>query len=110
MICHGENGVKPFPADHAGRTSDTCQMCHQPGQSEAQATEPAQTTPAPAATAAPTEAETPAASDAPGIPHAIEGQENQCLTCHYTGSIEPFPADHEGFTNQMCLSCHTLED
>jgi nitrate reductase cytochrome c-type subunit len=84
-------------------------MCHQPGQPAAQATEPAQTPAAPAATAVPTETETPAASDAPGIPHAIEGQENQCLACHYTGSIEPFPADHESFTNPMCLSCHSLE-
>lgn len=107
VICHGENGVKPFPADHAGRTSDTCQMCHQPGQPAAEATEPAQT---PAATAAPAEIETPAASAAPGIPHAIEGQENQCLACHFTGSIEPFPVDHESFTNPTCLSCHSLED
>ena len=30
LMCHGENGVVPFPADHAGRTSDTCTACHQP--------------------------------------------------------------------------------
>ncbi len=107
VLCHGENGVKPFPTDHAGRTSDTCQMCHQPGQAATEATEPAQT---PAATPAPAAAETPAASAASGIPHSIEGQENQCLACHYTGSIKPFPANHESFSNQMCLSCHSPED
>jgi nitrate reductase cytochrome c-type subunit len=83
-------------------------MCHQLGQPATEATEPAQT---PAATDVPTTTVTPpAASAASSIPHAIEGQENQCLACHYTGSIEPFPANHEGFSNQMCLSCHSLED
>ncbi len=30
VMCHGEGGLKPFPADHAGRTSDICTTCHQP--------------------------------------------------------------------------------
>ena len=30
LMCHGETGIKPFPADHAGRTNDTCTACHQP--------------------------------------------------------------------------------
>lgn len=29
LVCHGEGAFKPFPADHAGRTSDTCTTCHQ---------------------------------------------------------------------------------
>ncbi len=29
LLCHGETGLKPYPADHAGRTSDTCLTCHQ---------------------------------------------------------------------------------
>lgn len=117
VLCHGENGVKPFPADHAGRTSDLCQTCHTAGQPAAQSTETAPTaTPAaepaqtPAATASPAATNPPAASTAPAIPHAIEGQENQCLACHYTTSIVPFPANHESFSNPMCLSCHSVED
>ncbi len=30
LMCHGESGVVPFPADHAGRTVDICTACHQP--------------------------------------------------------------------------------
>ncbi|MBI2848433.1 MAG: DUF4399 domain-containing protein [Chloroflexi bacterium] len=33
LTCHetGITGAPKFPADHAGRTSQTCQACHQPG-------------------------------------------------------------------------------
>jgi predicted CXXCH cytochrome family protein len=30
LNCHAANGVKPFPTDHAGRTSEYCLGCHQP--------------------------------------------------------------------------------
>ncbi|MDP2729465.1 MAG: hypothetical protein Q8O55_03155 [Dehalococcoidales bacterium] len=30
LVCHGESGIKPFPANHAGRTNDMCRGCHQP--------------------------------------------------------------------------------
>ncbi len=32
LMCHGEAGVKPVPADHTGRTNDTCATCHQPAE------------------------------------------------------------------------------
>lgn len=32
VSCHGEGKFKPFPADHAGRTSELCRACHQPAQ------------------------------------------------------------------------------
>jgi len=28
LICHGENGLKPFPGDHTGRNKDSCLTCH----------------------------------------------------------------------------------
>ncbi len=28
LKCHGPEGIKPVPADHAGRTADSCQVCH----------------------------------------------------------------------------------
>ena len=28
LVCHGADGIKPFPADHAGRTKETCTACH----------------------------------------------------------------------------------
>ncbi|MBI2288523.1 MAG: hypothetical protein HYU83_06095 [Chloroflexi bacterium] len=30
LMCHQAGGLKPFPADHAGRTNDLCQACHKP--------------------------------------------------------------------------------
>ena len=34
LLCHatGVSGAKAVPADHAGRTSDTCNTCHKPAQ------------------------------------------------------------------------------
>ena len=31
LACHGRGGTKPVPVSHAGRTDDTCLLCHQPG-------------------------------------------------------------------------------
>ena len=28
LVCHNAGGIKPFPGDHAGRTSATCLNCH----------------------------------------------------------------------------------
>jgi len=30
LACHGPEGLKPVPADHAGRTEDISQVCHKP--------------------------------------------------------------------------------
>ncbi|MCL4459295.1 MAG: hypothetical protein M1577_05230 [Chloroflexi bacterium] len=30
LQCHGPGGMKPVPADHAGRGNDTCLSCHRP--------------------------------------------------------------------------------
>ena len=101
-VCHASDSIKPFPANHEGFSNAVCQMCHQVDAAapniESSGTSTTTVSPAPQG------------SIGPGIPHPIEGRENQCLACHYTGSIEPFPADHEGFTNQMCGTCHQLED
>lgn len=31
LVCHNSGGIKPFPENHAGRTSATCLSCHQQG-------------------------------------------------------------------------------
>jgi hypothetical protein len=41
----------------------------------------------------------------PAIPHSLEGREN-CLMCHGPQGFKPNPPDHEGRTNETCLSCH----
>lgn len=30
LICHNTSAIRPFPENHAGRTTDTCLLCHQP--------------------------------------------------------------------------------
>lgn len=41
----------------------------------------------------------------PLIQHSLESREN-CLMCHGPQGFKPNPADHEGRTNETCLSCH----
>jgi hypothetical protein len=98
LECHA-TGRMAVPDNHEGRTDDTCLMCHQPA-GGAPAPAPSEGTPAPAPAAG---------GEMPGIPHPIEGQQAQCRTCHATGSIVPFPADHEPFKNAQCLDCHQPE-
>ena len=31
LLCHDIGGLKPFPADHEGRTTDLCRVCHKTG-------------------------------------------------------------------------------
>lgn len=122
LACHGEDGLKPYPADHVGRPVTSCTACHQVGapteEPTSAPTTAAETTPTEQATPSPTTAaeesedeseEAENGEEAPTIPHSVADREGQCLTCHYTGSIEPFPADHEGRTNDTCVLCHQPE-
>ncbi len=95
LLCHGPQGVRPYPVDHAGRSTQTCTACHSP-----------------LAQVGPTAGETPVATDestvagsASPIPHDLEGRE-ECLLCHGLGSAESYPADHEGRANSTCVACH----
>ncbi len=96
-MCHNpDGGIKPAPKDHAGRTSDTCQMCHKPQQAGGTGGGGAAE-----ATATPAGAGTP-----PAIPHNVEGRDN-CLVCHNPdGGIKPAPKDHAGRTSDTCQMCH----
>ncbi|MFQ6057299.1 MAG: cytochrome c3 family protein [Anaerolineae bacterium] len=88
LSCHetGVGGAPQFPADHAGRSNEGCQFCHQP-----------------IATAQPTAAQ----AGPPTIPHSLEGRDN-CRMCHETGvgGAPQFPADHADRTNDTCQGCH----
>jgi cytochrome b subunit of formate dehydrogenase len=96
--CHAEGGIKPMPADHKGRTDDTCTACHKlsPGVSGT-----------PQAAETPTGG-TPAAGTPKPIPHSIaDAAHKDCLTCHgATSAIKPFPANHTDFTVDQCVNCH----
>ena len=43
----------------------------------------------------------------PPVPHLAEGYED-CLACHDTGEMAPFPEDHTGRTNETCVACHEV--
>jgi nitrate/TMAO reductase-like tetraheme cytochrome c subunit len=90
QICHGPNStVRPFPADHAGRTNDQCLTCHVP--------------------AIPPPAPQPQVIGPPNIPHLIAGR-SECLGCHNSGAadVPQIPQFHKdyGFANGDCLTCH----
>jgi hypothetical protein len=74
-------------------------------------------TPTPTVTPSPTHTPTPVPSPTPtptgdtgtpSIPHTLEGR-SDCLLCHSTGSIRPFPEDHVGRAPETCILCHKAE-
>jgi hypothetical protein len=101
LLCHGPTGVLPFPADHAGRSTDTCTGCHTPPPTPTPSAQPPLGTPEPTA-AAPTAQPV---GPAPAIPHSLEGRAD-CLVCHGPDGVRPFPADHAGRGNDSCTGCH----
>ncbi len=126
--CHGPDGLKPYPANHASFAEASCTGCHVAEQgggasvvptataqatvtrAAASATPRATATRAAAASATPRATTTQAAADdsdvAPPIPHALTGRDN-CLLCHATeGGVKPAPADHAGRTVASCQGCH----
>ena len=134
-LCHALGAMRPFPADHVGRSDNTCTACHAAaGEATAEATtaptatatgEPLPTSATVAATAtgvitSPIESVPPTvtatatviatgtpqpATSAGPIPHELEGRAN-CLLCHDRGAAVPFPADHIGRSNESCQACH----
>lgn len=103
VACHstGLAGAPKFPPDHAGRTSDMCQLCHKPGAIGV-------TTPAAVASPRPTTpGGTTTAGGPPRIPHSLQGRDN-CLACHATGlgGSPKVPASHAGRTVDTCRTCH----
>jgi hypothetical protein len=104
LVCHNpDGGMKPAPANHAGRTTDTCQTCHRPAATQAATPEIT-----PEATSTPSAAG--AQAGPPAIPHDLAGRDN-CLMCHDpNGGLKPAPADHAGRTVDMCQTCHKPEN
>jgi cytochrome b subunit of formate dehydrogenase len=102
-VCHGPDGIKPAPANHASFSVDSCTVCHKPATGTA--TPATGTTPAAAATPeseAGAEATTP-----PPIPHSItEAAYQDCTVCHGPGGIRPAPTNHASFSVDSCTVCH----
>lgn len=99
LECHGPGGLKPVPADHAGRTNDMCLSCHQP-------------TLLSAATATPTAEPAPAASPTATPAPVVNPAESSCVNCHsgLTGALSAVVADWNLSIHSQngvgCNSCH----
>lgn len=90
--CHGKSGMKPMPANHEGRPTESCRICHKlspvPKNKESTAGKTGKGGPKP-------------------VPHptAAEPYKN-CLNCHSAGKLKPFPANHASFPAESCTACH----
>lgn len=106
-VCHGQLPSRPkdFPqvdlATHNVPT--TCTTCHNPH--APQVTALRQMTPSPDNTQSGAGSAPKTETQLPRIPHSLEGRVD-CLLCHNTGGLKPFPEDHAGRTSAVCLSCH----
>ena len=121
--CHGAEGQQPIPADHKGRTNDTCQVCHKAAPAPA-IMHPVEGHDACSAChgegkiaafsvaihsgrddASCTICHEPAGVTPTTITHALDGRAD-CLMCHADGTVKPYPENHEGWDNDLCLLCH----
>jgi nitrate/TMAO reductase-like tetraheme cytochrome c subunit len=109
LLCHGPEGVRPFPADHADRSNDICTGCHlappEPTPTPTSAAPATATVEAPSEATPTTAPESAPTAGPPSIPHTLDGRDD-CLLCHNLDGVKPFPADHEGRTSDMCQACH----
>ena len=88
-ICHATGAVIPFPEDHTSYNDRSlCTLCHQPTLME--------------------DGSEIEATVVPSIPHLIEGHQDQCLDCHASDAIKPFPNTHAEWSSEACLFCHQV--
>ncbi len=105
LSCHGPQGIKPYPANHAGRTNDMCRACHQSA-----ATAPAAT----AVAVAPTKSA--ASSTAPTLSTPIAlapgATEASCVTCHrrmggrFASVVSSWESSTHKTAGVACNGCH----
>lgn len=97
LACHetGVGGAPQFPDDHAGRTSDICQACHQPTQAESSSNE------------------TPAAGPIPTpVLRAPASDKDSCVDCHARVDEKQIGITHEwqqsihAERQVSCADCH----
>ncbi|MDO8568776.1 MAG: cytochrome c3 family protein [Dehalococcoidales bacterium] len=110
--CHSQTVGRPasFPQVDLSKhnTGVACVTCHNPHNPGLKSPAPATTLKPASAPASPSNtspATTSAPAQIPAVPHALEGRAD-CLLCHNTGGMKPFPSNHAGRTSQTCLSCH----
>ncbi len=125
VSCHatGANGAPQYPADHAGRTNDMCQLCHKPAAPAAPTAAPTKAataapsaTPAASATTAlsptlassPTLAATSAPADTatPSPTAAVQSSPSATAQAEPAGAGGPPLIPHTLQGRDNCLACH----
>jgi hypothetical protein len=89
-ICHASGAVLPFPEDHTSYEEQAlCTLCHEPTLLEDGEIE---------------------AITAPPIFHLVDGFQDQCLDCHASDAIDPYPNTHAEWSSETCLYCHQVSE
>jgi cytochrome b subunit of formate dehydrogenase len=95
--CHGQDKIKPAPANHESFTAESCTSCHKPAESGA----------TPEAGAASEAGSGGSVTGPKAIPHnTTEAAYQDCMACHGAGKIKPVPENHASYTVELCTSCH----
>jgi formate dehydrogenase gamma subunit len=96
--CHGIGKMKPFPANHASFSIESCTACHKSAATAAPSAAPKTEKPA----------EEKAVNGGPKpIPHSTDKPPyKDCLNCHDAGKMKPFPENHAAFSIESCTACH----
>jgi len=127
VACHSTGGTATFPASHAGRSSETCALCHGQGKAAPVITHSIQgvtdclqchgtgafkafsTSHAGRGNSTCTVCHSPAATTKPisgsAVPHSVRDS-GDCLVCHGKGAFKAFPASHAGRPSSSCTVCH----
>ncbi len=112
LLCHeaGIAGAPRVSANHAGRTSDICTLCHVPAVASAHSPGVTPTATPMAAPATPASTTTATLPKPPPNPPANHIGRTVCLLCHETGvgGAPKFPGNHTGRTDAMCPTCHIV--
>jgi len=85
LICHGDEGVIPYPENHASYEQPFCALCHQPSLTEGEDIE---------------------VVSIPPVPHLVDGFGEQCIDCHDADGFVPYPDSHAGWDAESCQFCH----
>ncbi len=100
-ICHGTDKMKPYPANHEAFPQDNCTACHKPADEGASSSTGDAT-----ADASASEATASGPRPVPANHDLTSDAYKDCVICHGTGKVKPYPVNHEAFPQDNGTACH----